>query len=207
MSTNPSSNAAHCPNVTDNNYGPYSVTTTDNHSGPPKSFYNSWSIGHHSPTCCSVTATACCPPASLSSYTSSFGSTGPVSCAACSPDNAGPASENGQFNTRSDCSTDHKQPECGHSAAGQRLSRSVSCKRGNYQSGSMSTYSYHSNSKSVCTSTTKSSCQRCACCTTCCPFCVYEHVLYICTLCVIATDCWREATGAHSSSTCSVTAQ
>lgn len=214
MSTNSSTNAACSPSTTNTNNSPYSATATNSHSfteticWPSKSLCSSQSISHHAPTFCGVTATACCPTASLPSYTSSSGSPAPINCAASSPDYAGPASQNSQSNSnRCDCSTDHKQPKCGHPAAGQHLPYSVSCERGNDQSDSMSTYSDHSSAQSVCTCITKSSSQCCACCCTPCLFGVYEHALYICTLRVLTTDCWREATGAHSSSTCSASTQ
>lgn len=163
-----------------------------------------------------VPAPACCDSDRLAGYTSSSNTCGPATghSAASSSVHAGAS---GQPSWRRDfkryCLTEHKQPKCGHSAAGQYLSTPAGSERGNDQSGTLSAYCNYPDTQSGCNRSAESSSWHSAsassaCCSTGCSACnVHSDTHNQLDACYSSTERWRKAAGAYSPAPCSASSQ
>lgn len=103
-----------------------------------------------------------------------------------------------------DCLAEHKQPQRGHSAAGQHLSTPAGSERGDNQSGSLSAYRNHPGTQSGCDGSSQSSRRHgasasSACCSASCSAChVHSDTHNQLHACPSGAERWREAAGAHS---------
>lgn len=163
-----------------------------------------------------VAAPACCDSDRVTGYASSSSTCAPAAdhSAASSSVHAGAS---GQPSWRRDfkhnCLTEHKQPKCGHSAAGQYLSTPAGSERGDDQSGTLSAYCNYPGTQSGCSSSSESSSWHSAsassaCCSTSCSACnVHSDTHNQLHACYSSTERWRKAAGAHSPAPCSASSQ